>query len=138
MAELTTGQCTKPSAGVAGCGVSPIVRVAACEAWVFKHISTSQPPGALDAGAHGAMVPFVSTAEEAKAALNYANPMGAFNTSSSIEYLKSANHSILTIVQIETKQALDNVDAITGVERVDVLFVGSFDLGNSLGCPIVS
>jgi len=64
MAELTTGQCTKPSAGVAGCGVSPIVRIAACEAWVFKR--------ALDAGAHGAMVPFVSTAEEAKAALNYA------------------------------------------------------------------
>ncbi|PUU72963.1 HpcH/HpaI aldolase/citrate lyase family protein [Tuber borchii] len=128
---------------VAGCGVSPIVRIAACEAWMFKR--------ALDAGAHGIMVPLVSTVEEAEAAVKYAKfppigvrgygspfPMGAFNISSSIEYLRAANDSILTIVQIETKQALENVDAIAAVEGVDVLFVGPFDLGNSLGCPVVS
>jgi len=43
------------------------------------------------------------------------SPMGAFNISSSIEYLRAANDSILTIVQIETKQALENVRGSLGI-----------------------
>lgn len=53
------------------------------------------------------------------------------------DYLKQANESILTIVQIETKEALENVNAIAAVPGIDVLFVGPFDLGNNIGHPIL-
>lgn len=45
------------------------------------------------------------------------------------EYLQQANGSLLTMVQIETQEALDAVDDIAAVEGIDVLFVGPFDLG---------
>jgi 4-hydroxy-2-oxoheptanedioate aldolase len=41
------------------------------------------------------------------------------------------------MVQVETKEALENVDAIAAVPGIDVLFVGPFDLGNNIGHPIV-
>ncbi len=50
------------------------------------------------------------------------------------EYLDQANGSVLTLVQIETREALESVEAIAPL--VDVLFVGPFDLANNLGHPI--
>lgn len=46
------------------------------------------------------------------------------------EYLQQANDALLTMVQIETKDALDAVEEIAAVDGVDVLFIGPFDLGN--------
>jgi 4-hydroxy-2-oxoheptanedioate aldolase len=46
------------------------------------------------------------------------------------KYLQQANNSLLTIVQIETQQALENLEEIAAVDGVDVLFVGPFDLGS--------
>lgn len=45
------------------------------------------------------------------------------------EYLEQANDAILTILQIETREALESVDEIAAVEGVDALFIGPFDLG---------
>lgn len=53
------------------------------------------------------------------------------------EYLQHANSSLLTMVQIETQQALDNVEGIAAVDGIDLLFVGPFDLGNNIGHPII-
>lgn len=44
-------------------------------------------------------------------------------------YLQQANDAILTMVQIETQEALNEVEDIAAVPGVDVLFVGPFDLG---------
>ena len=52
------------------------------------------------------------------------------------EYLQQANDSILVMVQIETKEALEVVDEIAPL--VDVLFIGPFDLGNNIGHPIIN
>jgi 4-hydroxy-2-oxoheptanedioate aldolase len=52
------------------------------------------------------------------------NPVPSFT-----EYLQQANDSILTMVQIETQEALAVVDDIAAVDGVDVLFIGPFDLG---------
>ncbi|PNP80950.1 hypothetical protein FNYG_05765 [Fusarium nygamai] len=38
---------------------------------------------------------------------------------------------------IETQEALNNLDQIAGVDGIDVLFVGPFDLGNNIGHPII-
>jgi 4-hydroxy-2-oxoheptanedioate aldolase len=56
----------------------------------------------------------------------------------STDYLHQANDSLLTIVQIETKEALENIDGIAAVPGIDVLFVGPFDLGNNIGHPIIN
>ncbi|KAI5852689.1 HpcH/HpaI aldolase/citrate lyase family protein [Morchella snyderi] len=128
---------------IAGCSVSPVVRIPACEGWMFKR--------ALDAGAHGIMVPLISSADDARTAVKYSKfpprgirgfgspfPMGAFGISSTVDYLEQANDNLVTIVQIETKEALENVDEIAAVDGIDVLYVGPFDLGNSIGHPITS
>lgn len=42
------------------------------------------------------------------------------------------------MVQIETQEAVDNVEAIAAVPGIDLLFVGPFDLGNNIGHPILN
>jgi 4-hydroxy-2-oxoheptanedioate aldolase len=130
-------------AAIASCGVSPIVRTVSNEGWMIKR--------ALDAGAHGIVIPQLNNAEEARSVVRAAKfppqgirgfgspfamerfvPKGGEPVSAS-EYLQQANEALVTIIQIETQQALDNVDAIAAVPGVDVLFVGPYDLGNSIG-----
>lgn len=63
--------------------------------------------------------------------------MQCFNPVPSMtEYLQQANNSLLTMVQIETQEALGLVDEIAPL--VDVLFIGPFDLGNNIGHPIIN
>lgn len=52
------------------------------------------------------------------------------------EYLQQANDALLTMVQIETKEALDVVEEIAPL--VDLLYIGPFDLGNNIGHPIIN
>lgn len=97
----------------------------------------------MDAGAHGVLVPLLYTVEDAERLVLAAKfppqgkrgfgspfPMERFHPSlGSSEYLSQANDALLTIVQIETQEALNSVDAIAAVPGIDVLFVGPFDLG---------
>ncbi|KAH0360914.1 Phosphoenolpyruvate/pyruvate domain-containing protein, partial [Aureobasidium melanogenum] len=135
-------------AAIAACGVSPIVRTVSNEGWMIKR--------ALDAGAHGIVIPQLNSAEEARNVVKAAKfpPQGirGFGSPfamerfapkggepvSAAEYLQQANDALVTIIQIETQSALDNVDAIAAVPGVDVLFVGPYDLGNSIGYPILA
>ncbi|KAL8869056.1 MAG: hypothetical protein Q9174_004555 [Haloplaca sp. 1 TL-2023] len=107
-------------------------------------------PRALDAGAHGIIVPWLNSVEDAKSLVSSAKfpPMGQrgfgspfamekFGGVTQTEYLQQANESLLTIAQIETRDALNNVDAIAKVPGIDVLFCGPFDLGNNIGHPIL-
>jgi len=128
---------------IAACGVSPIVRICDNQGFLVKR--------ALDSGAHGVLVPLLYTAEEAKKLVLSAKfppqgqrgfgspfPMERFHPDLAAgDYLQQANEAILTMVQIETREALENVDAIAAVPGIDVLFVGPFDLGNNIGHPIL-
>ncbi|MCJ1392036.1 hypothetical protein MMC18_004903 [Xylographa bjoerkii] len=146
-------------AAIAGCGVSPIVRIPANEGWMVKsNIFTCDNriwqlirfcEGALDSGAHGIIVPLIYTADDTIRLLKSAKfppqgqrgfgspfPMERFGIQTTTEYLHQANDALLTIVQIETKEALQNIDAIART-AVDCLFIGPFDLGNNIGHPII-
>lgn len=128
-------------AAIAACGVSPIVRVPEGQHWMIKR--------ALDAGAHGIMVPLVKNAEEAKAIATYAKfpPKGTRGLGSPfsvekfdhgmglMQYFQEANDATLVILQIETQSALDQAAEIAAVPGVDVLFIGPTDLGNTIGHP---
>lgn len=123
-------------------GVSPIVRVAANEAWMVKR--------ALDAGAHGIVVPLIYTLDDAKRLVSSAKfppegtrgfgspmPVQCFNNEPLTYYLQHANSSLQTIVQIETASALAQVREIAALPGVDCLLIGPFDLGNNIGRPIM-
>lgn len=88
---------------------------------------TTGATGALDAGAHGLVVPLLNSAEEARKLVaaakfppagirGYGSPFvtGPFGLESTTQYLQQANESLLTIVQIETKAALDDVCPLLG------------------------
>ena len=46
--------------------------------------------------------------------------------------MKSANETIITMIQIETRAGVENVDAIAAVPGVDVVFIGPNDLAQAL------
>jgi 4-hydroxy-2-oxoheptanedioate aldolase len=123
-------------------GVSPLVRIAANEAWMVKR--------ALDSGAHGIVVPLIYTVEDAKRLVSSAKfppqgnrgfgsplPVQCFNDESLGYYLQNANSTLQTIVQIETASALEHVREIAALPGVDCLLIGPFDLGNNIGRPIL-
>lgn len=101
----------------------------------------------LDAGAAGVMLPRVNSAQQVQEALAHLRypPYGdrgvaTYNRSvrwgMDREALDRANQEITTIVQIETREALAEVDQIAAVEGVDVLFVGPLDLSYAVGHPL--
>ena len=49
--------------------------------------------------------------------------------------MRQANDELLLIAQIESVRGLENVEQIAAVEGIDVLWIGHFDLTNSLGIP---
>jgi 2-keto-3-deoxy-L-rhamnonate aldolase RhmA len=116
-----------------------LVRIAANEPPRFKRV--------LDAGAHGVVVPYVSTAEEARHAVNAMRypPRGMrgvakLTRASSFgarfdEYFAHAHEWLVTLTQIETVDALETAAEIAAVDGVDVLFVGPMDLTTSMGIP---
>jgi 2-keto-3-deoxy-L-rhamnonate aldolase RhmA len=100
----------------------------------------------LDLGAMGVIVPLINNAEEAKRAVAAAKypPEGirgfAFcqaNEWGKIfdEYVKEANKSIIVIMMIESREAVENIDEILSVEGVDGAFIGPYDLSGSYGIP---
>ncbi|KAL1953675.1 hypothetical protein VTO42DRAFT_2386 [Malbranchea cinnamomea] len=140
--NIADAQMHEAVAAIASLGVSPVVRIAANEGWMVKR--------ALDSGAHGVIVPLLYTADDARKLVESAKfppmgkrgfgspfAMGSTGNVSATEYLMQANDSLLTVVQIETKEALENVEEIAKVPGIDVLFVGPWDLGNNIGRPVL-
>jgi len=116
-----------------------VVRIAWNEAPRFKRV--------LDLGAAGIMVPYVTDAAQAKqAALAMRYPpdgirgVAKFNRACGFgqnfsTYFAEANKSLLTVVQLETKESIQKSAEIAAVDGVDVLFIGPLDLSVSMGMP---
>jgi 2-dehydro-3-deoxyglucarate aldolase len=117
-------------------GPTPLIRVGDVDQYLIKQ--------ALDAGAHGILVPLVSTEAQAKAAVAFSKypPVGVRGAAAAAAsrygmdlpaYLRTANAETLIGVQIETQEALNNLESIAAVNGVDLLFVGPQDMTLSLG-----
>jgi 4-hydroxy-2-oxoheptanedioate aldolase len=98
----------------------------------------------LDAGAQSLLVPYVQTVEEAQAAVAAIRypPHGVRGVASTTraaqyaripDYFKHAAEELCLLVQIETRQGLDNLDAIARVPGIDGVFIGPADLAAGLG-----
>jgi len=99
---------------------------------------------ALDIGAQTIFAPFVQTAEEAAAAVQATRyPTDGIRGVSAgtraggygriPDYLNKANAEICVIVQVETREALDQLEDIAAVPGVDGVFIGPSDLSASFG-----
>lgn len=121
------------------------------ETSVLMRIPSNDPVAvkrALDAGMEGIMFPAVNTAEEAKMAVDACRypPVGnrgmglgaaraALYGRNTAEYLQHFEDNMMVICQIETKEAVGNIETIAAVEGVDMLFIGPYDLSGSIGKP---
>jgi len=112
------------------------------------------PPGNLhmigavqDIGARGVLVPQIQTAQEASNVVKAAKffPKGErgvcgfvraanYSTIENKAYFKKANDNIL-IVQLEGTEAIKNIEDIMEVPDIDMIFIGPYDLSQSLGVP---
>ena len=122
---------------VRGYPVVPVVRPPVNDTVVIKQY--------LDLGVQSLIVPMVNTAEEALAAVAACHypPMGVRGVGSALarsarwnripDYLDRASESLTLIVQIESAQAVANVEEIVATEGVDGIFIGPSDLAASMG-----
>ena len=116
----------------------PVVRVAWNDAVIVKRT--------LDVGAQTLLFPFVQSAAEAAAAVAATRypPRGIRGVAGTTratrfgrikDYAKRAHEELCVLVQVETKPALDQIEAICAVEGVDGVFIGPADLHASMGYP---
>jgi 4-hydroxy-2-oxoheptanedioate aldolase len=114
----------------------PVVRVAWNDMVTIKRV--------LDVGAQSLLIPYVSTKAEAQSAVSYtryppAGVRGVAGTTRATrfgrvaDYARRAQEEICVLVQVETQEALDNIEAICGIDGVDGVFIGPADLHASLG-----
>ncbi|MFH0844686.1 MAG: aldolase/citrate lyase family protein [Pseudomonadota bacterium] len=121
-------------------GIVPIVRV--------KQKMGPLIVEALDAGALGVLIPHVSRATDAREAVAHARyyPLGERGLNPYIRatgyspeifksYLDWANENLVVIIQVEGLEGVKNIDEILQVPGVDIVFLGPYDLSQSLGMP---
>ena len=98
----------------------------------------------LDVGAQSLLVPYVSTAEEARAAVAHTRypPKGVRGVAGTTratrfgrikDYARRAHEEMCVLVQVETEAALDNIESICALDGVDGVFIGPADLHASMG-----
>ena len=100
----------------------------------------------LDSGADGLVVQMVESYEEVERISNYLkyppNGKRTFGINRAQDfglnfdnYVKSWNEESILIIQIESKQGVDNIEEITTHPSVDGVMVGPYDLSGSYGIP---
>jgi 4-hydroxy-2-oxoheptanedioate aldolase len=115
---------------------SPVVRPPWNDPVLIKRV--------LDIGAQTVLLPYVQHPEEAERAVASVRypPAGIRGVAAAsrasrygrvTNYLKNADAEICTLVQVETRSALDQLEAIAQVDGVDGVFIGPSDLSASFG-----
>ena len=122
-------------------GLTPIVRP--------PSNSSADITSAMDRGAAGVQVPHVNTVEDARravAAVKFGpgdcrglaagtRPDRYGLAEAMPDFVERSNAESLVCIQLEHRSAIENVDALLGVEEVDVFFIGPSDLSQSMGFP---
>ena len=120
-------------------GMVPIIRVPDNESHLILR--------ALDIGAHGVQVPHVSTKEEAELVIEYSkyHPQGKRGLSpftragkyglAAENHTLRSNENVIVVINIEGTEGIQNLSEIAIVPDVDIIFIGPYDLSQSLGKP---
>lgn len=100
----------------------------------------------LDVGTQSVLIPYVQDAREARSAVASTRypPAGVRGVAGATratrfgriaDYARRAHEELCVLVQVETQQALDEIEAICGVDGIDGVFIGPADLHASFGYP---
>ncbi|MGQ0677816.1 MAG: HpcH/HpaI aldolase family protein [Rhodospirillales bacterium] len=121
-------------------GATALMRVPANDPVVLKL--------ALDLGVEGVMIPALGDAQEAKRAASSCAypPLGIRGFAAPIvrastygvhaqAYVQRARDELLVMGQIESRAGVENAGAIAATQGIDMIFIGPYDLSNSLGYP---
>lgn len=120
-------------------GLIPIVRVAENNEKKILQV--------LDIGSYGVEVPDINTKEQAEALVRFAyySPKGErgvckFVRAAQYTNIKQEKHfeksnNIITIAHIEGEEGIRNLEGILEVEGLDIIFIGPYDLSQSMGIP---
>ena len=118
-------------------GAASLVRVSQNEPWLLMR--------ALDAGALGVIVPMVNSAAEAARAVAACRfppagtrsygPIRASNVIGS-KHPEALADEVLCIVQIETREGVENVEEIAATPGLDGIYIGPADLALAMGLPL--
>jgi 4-hydroxy-2-oxoheptanedioate aldolase len=119
-----------------GGSATPIVRPAWNDMVLIKRY--------LDIGAQSVLIPYVQTPEEAANAVRYTRypPQGVRGVAGSTrasgygrikDYFRRVHDELCVLVQVETRLAVKNLDAIAAIEGIDGVFIGPNDLAADLG-----
>ncbi|ENZ3706056.1 TPA: 4-hydroxy-2-oxoheptanedioate aldolase [Serratia marcescens] len=115
----------------------PVVRPPWNDAVIIKQL--------LDVGAQTLLIPMIQNAEQARDAVRATRypPHGVRGVGSALarasrwnrvpDYLQQADEQMCVLVQIETREAVKNLDVILQVEGVDGVFIGPADLSADMG-----
>lgn len=133
-AETILGLCAAAERG----GACPVVRVRANDPAEIQR--------ALDVGAAAVEIPQIESLPDAEAAVAAArfDPVGERGLSPYVraggykggtEYTDRQNERVAVIVHVEGKAGVEAYDEIVAVEGLDVVFLGPYDLSQSLGIP---
>jgi 4-hydroxy-2-oxoheptanedioate aldolase len=119
--------------------VLPIVRVKEGAPWVVG--------AALDVGACGIQAPQITDAAAAEEIVRLAKfaPRGErgvcrfvrsakYSSQDRFEYFRESNDAVV-VLQLEGQEAMERLDEILAVDGVDIVFIGPYDLSQSLGVP---
>lgn len=121
-------------------GVSPVMRVGGIhETDILK---------ALDIGIHCVQIPNVATRQDVDEIVRLSKypPLGnrgfspftragSYSLNSATTLTQTANDNTLVAINVEGKEAIENIDEIIQIEGLDILFIGLFDLSKALGIP---
>jgi len=117
-------------------GCVPLVRLTSNDPTLAKRV--------MDAGSYGVIVPMVNTPDEAAKAVRSvkyppegARSVGLYRAQGWGEkfddYKDTVNKESLVIVQIEHREAVENIDGILAVPGIDGVMIGPYDISGSLG-----
>lgn len=102
----------------------------------------------LDIGAHGIQLPNVDNVDQLHKLVDYSKfpPIGNrgfspytragnYNNNNAYNLVMNSNHNLLTIINVESKESIMEIDSYLDNEQLDVIFIGLYDLSKSLGIP---
>jgi len=121
---------------VAPYATTPVVRVPWNDMVNIKRV--------LDIGAQSLLLPYVQNVEEARAAVAATRypPKGVRGVAGTTratrfgrvkDYVRRVEEELCLLVQVETREALEHIDAIAALDGIDGIFIGPADLHASMG-----
>jgi 2-keto-3-deoxy-L-rhamnonate aldolase RhmA len=127
--------------------VQMLIAVRAARVPILYRVAANEPVRimhALDAGASGVVVPQIRTEADAERAVAWCRypPVGLRGVAPrrasgygrhTAEYLTAADELVTCCIQVETREAYEDLDAILSVPGIDTILIGPNDLAAALG-----